>query len=89
MSTFTRFLTTAAATGALVLALAAPALADESGWQEYQCSPGILGTGIACSQAPAPGPAPEDDVFQGTPLGSDSVAANTLRAVLGGDLLGR
>lgn len=80
------FLMVAATTGAMLLAVAAPALAAEPGpdWQEYQCSPGILGTGIGCSQSPAPGPAPEDDIFQGGPLGGDSAAANVLRTVLGG-----
>lgn len=55
--------------------------------QEYQCSPGVLGTGLLCNSAPAPGPAPEDDPFQGGPLGSDSDLANAVRGVLGGGLL--
>lgn len=84
-----KFLMVGLTTGAMMLAVAAPALAAEPGqdWQEYQCSPGILGTGIACNSAPAPGPAPEDDVFQGGPLGADSAAAEALRSVLGGELL--
>jgi hypothetical protein len=66
--------------------VAAPALADEpiDDHQEYQCSPGLLGTGLLCNSAPAPGPAPEDDLFQGGPLGADSELANVLRGLFGG-----
>lgn len=79
-----RTLTVLAAAAALSLAAAAPAFADEPEWQEYQCSPGLLGTGLLCNSAPAPGPAPEDDIFQGGPLGGDSDLANALRGLLGG-----
>lgn len=62
-----------------------PALADEAAHpdQEYQCSPGILGTGVLCNAAPAPGPAPEDDIFQGGPLGADSPLVTVLGGLLG------
>lgn len=78
-----------AAFSAIGLAGAGAANAQEPGdnFQEYQCSPGLLGTGLLCNSAPAPGPAPEDDVFQGGPLGADSALADTLRGVLGGGLL--
>lgn len=79
-----KILTVGAAATAIMLGAAAPAVAAEAGdWQEYQCSPGILGTGLLCNSAPLPGPPPEDDVFQGGPLGADSALANAVRGLLG------
>lgn len=79
-----KIITVGAVAVAVMLGGAAPALAAEGGeFQEYQCSPGILGTGLLCNSAPAPGPAPEDDPFQGGPLGADSALATFLGS-LGG-----
>lgn len=68
----------------LMLAGAGVAAAAEPGeHQEYQCSPGLLGTGLLCNSAPQPGPPPEDDIFQGGPLGADSPLAQAVGGLLG------